>query len=110
MLMRRAVAVLLAVCLTFSAPPQGSSTSVALAQDVPPMPDLGDTVLADPLKATGPFWPGSCPTGRNVSAFVPEGFRLRVTGRCADTATSASMLMASTGLTIADGDVAVDVS
>src|SRR5882762_3152092 len=79
----------------------------ARADDFADLPDLGAVVVVDPLTASGALQVTACPAGRNSSDFTPEGFRMKVTGRCSDAPTSTPSLRAVVrGLTFADGDVA----
>jgi hypothetical protein len=110
--MRRTVLVLLAATLVLATPTPGHwpRPLTASVQEMPAPPEFGDVVVDDPLVGTGPFRPGSCPTGRNVGDFAPEGFRSKVTGRCIDADPSASMRPVATGLTVADGEVSVEAT
>lgn len=109
--MRRAVAVLLVLCVGLLVPASSSAItgSVVLAQDSSDPPALGIVVLQDTLTGTGPFRPRACPTGRSTSEFAEEGYRVRITGRCTDTNTSAFFVSAATGTSAANGEIAIDV-
>lgn len=109
--MRRMLPLLLVVgVLAAGHLPVAAAPSIVPSQEIPPPPELGAVVFEDPLTATGAVRAGACPTGRNTAEFVPTGYRLRVTGRCTETAANASQLVYVPGLTIADGEVAVEVS
>jgi hypothetical protein len=95
---------------------------LALAQDVPregpaveaqpapiePPPTPGAPVLEDPLAQPGVLTPRSCPTGRNGTAFVGEGYLFKITGRCSDTSTIAALTVSVANLTIPDGEVRLE--
>src|SRR4051794_38268471 len=108
--MRRAVAVLLALCVGLIGPSAArvSLASVALSQESLVPPELGDVVLADPLTATGPLRAAGCATGRNRTDFISEGFRQKVTGRCSESSTVAGIRTTVNGLSIADGEIATE--
>jgi hypothetical protein len=109
--MRRAVAVLLALCVGLLGPVSapGIRGSVALAQDSSDPPALGTVVLQDPLTGTGPFRPRACATGKGGSEFVEQGFRFRVTGRCTETSAIAVVAAGAQGVSAGNGELAVDV-
>jgi hypothetical protein len=66
-------------------------------------------VLEDPLTAPGVVTASACPTGRNDRQFVGEGYRFRVTGKCLDTSTNASVAYRLQNLVVPDGEVSLDV-
>ena len=58
---------------------------------VPDPPELGEAILEDDLIGPGLLLAGPCPTGRDVTEFVGEGFILKVAGRCRDEAPTAAI-------------------
>src|SRR3712207_1318424 len=77
------------------------------AQDAPP--DLAGTVIDDPLTAPGLVRASRCPTGKNSREFVGEGYLLKVTGKCTDSATTAGVSSFIEGLTFPDGEVRLEL-
>ena len=80
----------------------------AAAQEAPP-PEPGAAILEDPLTGPGAVRAADCPTGRNSRAFVPEGYLLRVTGRCTEASTTASVARLIEGLSIPDGEIRIEL-
>lgn len=73
-------------------------------------PEVGRVVLEDPLTAPGVVGQSSaCPTGKNVREFVGEGTIIKVTGRCTDASTNASLAQRIDGLTLPDGEVRLEM-
>lgn len=83
--------------------------SMVNAMRLPKPPALGALALADSLSAPGVAQQSTCPTKLNSRQFVSEGIRLSVTGRCADTASSAYVELVLNGLTFTDGELRVEV-
>jgi hypothetical protein len=109
-MLRSRIAVPLIVSLVLAASAFTSAVPpAARAQEPDGPPALGTVVLKDALTGTGPFRPRACPTNRNASDFVEDGFQIRVTGRCTDAATGVVQGITATGLSVANGEIAVDV-
>ncbi len=72
-------------------------------------PRVAEPILEDPLTVFGPVTSGTCATGRNNTQFVVDGYRLRVSGRCTETDTGASISSRLERLTVPDGDVRVEM-
>src|SRR3954465_1482839 len=66
-------------------------------------------VLEDPLTAPGAVTASACPTGRNDRQFVGDGYRFRVTGKCLDTSTNASVAHRLQNLVVPDGEVSLEM-
>lgn len=77
----------------------------ALAQQDPPPPPLGAVILDDPMTPAGVFHPVTCPTGLTAGDFVPDGYRLLVTGPCTPGSSSASTSWTTQDVIIPDGDL-----
>jgi hypothetical protein len=84
-----------------------SSQSQA-ASEVPAPPAVGVGVFQDGLKNDRIFRPGKCPTLSAGGDLVPDGFRLVVVGPCTDDAGVADVSVPARGITVGDGDVAMD--
>lgn len=69
-------------------------------------PGVGAVIREDALTGPGLVRPNRCPTGRNLTEFVGEGYIFKVTGRCTDGGMNASI---STGqfpnVSVADGEI-----
>jgi hypothetical protein len=78
------------------------------AQDVPPPPEIGEPLFHSSLAGPDLFDARDCPTTAANGEYVGEGFRLRVRGRCVQTAPAANLPVPARGLVVQDHDVAVD--
>jgi hypothetical protein len=87
-----------------SPPSQGAPA----ASGVPAPPAVGAGVFQDGLKNDRIFRPGKCPTLSAGGDLVPDGFRLVVVGPCTDDAGVADVSVPARGITVGDGDVAMD--
>src|SRR5688572_26314351 len=107
--MRLFAVLLLAASISLVTPimPAGPAP-VALAQEIPDLPPLGTVVLEDPMTERATFAPGTCVTGRNSAELVPDGMRMRVTGRCAETSPDANMGLTALGVAVGNGEVSID--
>jgi hypothetical protein len=74
----------------------------------PDAPALGNVVIDDPLTTPAVFPPFTCPTGLSVGENVGEGLIIKIHGRCEWDAPRTGLLLRAPGLTILDGDTAVD--
>ena len=72
-------------------------------------PAVTGGVFADALKAETVFAAGICPTGLAGGQYEGEGFALIVEGRCAPTQDAANIAVTGRGITIGDGDLALNV-
>lgn len=81
--------------------------AVVRAQDPPPA--VGTPILEDPLSGPTLILPFVCPNQRAGSSYVGEGLRLVVTGGCNDGDLFAGSGAPLRGLTVADGEVRVEV-
>jgi hypothetical protein len=92
--------------------PSEWETIVAKGPDgprAPPAPEVGASVLEDPLRLPGVFRAGACATtngGQNALRFLDDGLLLRVAGRCR---TDALVADSVGGLSLADGDVRIEL-
>jgi hypothetical protein len=82
--------------------------SVVMAEDPLP-PAVGMTILEDPLSGPTLIQPLTCQSGRAGFSYVGEGLRLKATGVCSDGETVASIGPIIRGLTIADGEIRLEV-
>lgn len=71
-------------------------------------PEPGDAIIAEPLTASGAVRSGVCPTQRAENRFVPDGFLMRVAGKCRDEASSAQITETIAGLVLPDGELRVE--
>jgi hypothetical protein len=81
----------------------------------PPAPDpalvrheLREAVAQDDLRTGAVIQPTVCATGANTGTYSPDGLNIRVTGKCFDTSTTASMLGVQPDVTIGDGEARVE--
>jgi hypothetical protein len=91
-----------------STPVPSTPTSSTSAQSVPfqpAPPEPGPVVLEDPLTSPGLFQPGACTSGQGDWDFSPEGFRIRLAGRCTEAPNSARVSQWVTGLNLPDGEL-----
>ena len=70
-----------------------------------PPPAPGQVVLEDALTSPGLFQPGACSSGQGDWAFSPDGFRIRLAGRCTEAANSARVSQWISGLNLPDGEL-----
>ena len=105
-----AISVLLALGLPMSpvAAEAMSRPEISLTLALPPAID-SQPVVEDPLTATGAVEASVCPTTRNDRQFVGEGYRFRVTGKCLDTSTNASVAYRLRNLVVPDGEVSLQM-
>ena len=101
----------LGACLLGLTPPvQAGEAPEAppLAIEGPSPPELGEVVIADSLAGPGLAQASNCATGRNAREFVPDGYRFRVTGRCNETSTNASVAHWIDSLNVPDGEISIE--
>jgi hypothetical protein len=72
-------------------------------------PALTETVLEQPLTASGVLQSGECETGRNRTAFGADGFLLSVTGKCREMNSYPGISAPLQGVTLPDGEVRLEV-
>jgi hypothetical protein len=76
---------------------------------VPPPPPLGAVTYENPLRDERVFKDGRCFGGRAFTQYVGEGFKLRVMGTCfLLSEDEAWITVPANGVTVGDGDVALD--
>ena len=108
--MRQALTVILTVAAIVATVSPATRAPVVVAQEATDPPELGASILEDPLAATGAMRATACPTGRNAGEFVPDGFRVKVTGRCVAEHTTAFLRLAVPGLVMRDGEASVEAA
>lgn len=74
----------------------------------PPLPPLGAVVYENSLRDERVFKAGRCFGGKALSQYVGEGFKLRVMGPCFLLLDEAWITVPATGVTVGDGEVALD--
>jgi hypothetical protein len=77
-------------------------------QDVPVPPGVAAGLFQSPLTGPDVFAPGTCPTGKASGENVGEGFKLTVRGRCVSESSSVNLPVSARGITLWDGDIALD--
>lgn len=82
---------------------------ISVAREMPP-PEVGATVVDDPLIRPAALRASFSATGRNSEQFTDEGFRIKVTGKATETSTAANYGSYVQGLTFTDGETRVDLS
>jgi hypothetical protein len=110
---------LLALLTAFAGTPFVSAQSGPAGQPESPPPKVdaagaapsttGAVVLEDRLTGPGATTASECATHRNARVFVGEGLLFKVTGKCTDTSTIASVNQYVNGLTLPDGEVRVEL-
>lgn len=83
-------------------------TAASFAIDYPAPPEVGEVVIADALTGPGLVQASNCPTGRNGREFVPDGYRLRVTGRCYENSSNAVATYWIDSLNVPDGEISLE--
>jgi hypothetical protein len=71
-------------------------------------PATGAILYQDSLDEPGLLLGWGCPTERNEGEFVPGGYRIRVSGKCLDTANAAWLAPEVQGVNFTDGEVRVE--
>jgi len=74
----------------------------------PDAPALGNVVIDDPLTTPAVIPPLTCPSGLSVGENVSEGLIIKLHGRCEWNSPWTGLPMGASGLSILDGDTAVD--
>jgi hypothetical protein len=72
------------------------------------LPNVGETLITDPLVEPGLFRPFDCPTGRGSGAFTDGGYRLKANGGCFEHSTAAEASWRVPGVQFSDGEVNVE--
>ncbi len=91
-----------------STPPPAVPKVPAQSADPPP-PEVGAAVIEDPFSEPEAVRPFDCATGRGGFHYVGEGLRLRLSGRCHDSHPFAITGPLLRGLSVADGEVRIEV-
>ena len=98
------------IVLTFTTTPfPESAQAIDTGQTTPgnnPPPDVGAVVLTDATFAG--FGPYTCPSGRHKSEPVGEGYILKVTGKCSDTAALPLIGARVSSVSFPDGEIRLD--
>jgi 3-keto-disaccharide hydrolase len=68
-------------------------------------PGVAEVLVDEPLTAAGALQSGVCPTQRNDTQFVAQGFQMRVRGKCREENTLAEIRADVRGLTLPDGEI-----
>ncbi len=89
-------------------PGASPTPAVPVGDGIPEPPGVAASILSNGLKGDDVFRTGVCPTGWASGQVVGEGFRLRVTGPCGRNQDVASIAAPANGVTLVDGDVALD--
>jgi hypothetical protein len=94
-----------------AAAPASPSTAAAIANDssLPAPPAVMAGVYADPMTGGKVFPSGVCGTGYARGDLTPDGLELTVLGQCFYDAPISELSVTGKGLSIADGDVAVNM-
>jgi hypothetical protein len=104
------VAIGLGIAVGFG-PVSGRMPTPVSAQEAPtvpsPPPGAG-VVFESALTGSDVFATGTCRTGLARGENVGEGFRLKVSGRCVDESSDADLAVPGRGITIGDGELALD--
>jgi hypothetical protein len=89
-------------------PVSGSTPSGPLRVPGDP-PVVGEVIVKDPLR-TPRVLPGSdaCPSGRNLGAFVDEGYLLKIAGRCQDDSMYTGIDVTIPDLVVHNGEIRLD--
>jgi hypothetical protein len=74
----------------------------------PAPPPVAAGVIGDSLKTGAIFPDGVCRTGYTLGDLIPDGLELTVLGRCPADQETPSLTVFGKGVTLADGDVALD--
>jgi hypothetical protein len=85
-----------------------ASPVAAEEPSLPTPPSVAAGVFADPLSQETVFAAGACPTGASGGKYAGGGFALIVGGRCADDQPVADVAVPARGVTLWDGDIALD--
>jgi hypothetical protein len=91
-----------------SASPSAESQRPAADPAIPAPPAVAAGVFQDALTDSRIFRPGRCPTMWAGGDLVAEGYKLTVVGLCFEDASVADVTVPARGVTVGDGDVALD--
>jgi hypothetical protein len=98
----------LVVSVLFGLVALGGAALPIVAQEEPPA--VGDVVFEDPLTAPSPAVPPvACETGLGSAEFGPEGYTMRLRGRCLPQNSQVFMLVPLGALRFQDGEIKADV-
>ena len=89
--------------------PSPSPEAIAAAPGQPAPPSVTGGVFSDPLTSGRVLPAGVCRTGYALGDLLPEGLELTVLGYCFEGQEQPSLTVPARGVTIGDGDVALDL-
>lgn len=94
---------------TPAAKPTAAAKPAAFDPSLPTPPEVTGGVYQNSLANTDILPAGRCPGGRSRGEAIGEGFKVTVGGRCVDEAETAELALPARGVSIGDGDLALDV-
>jgi hypothetical protein len=97
-----------AVASPIAAPPSPVALTQVVDSTLPKAPDVTGGVGDSSVVSTDVFPSGRCLTGQGRGETVDEGFKIVVSGRCREDAETADIALPGRGISIGDGDIALD--